>query len=449
MRAAGFRERLRKIGERMRRRGPTAAAEALLVALFLLAFLVLLKFLFPDGTGLRDLLRDGGASAPEEAGGRFWNRDGDGAAPATVPIAGRVAAIRNDVQSRRAESIAWERAENGMALYPRDAVQTSRDSGASIWIGGRGTVDMGEKSLMVVRRVEREAASGGKRSILLMVEGEIRGRVDGTKREPVALDLASMGGVGRIVSRGGRGGATDFRVTVNPDRTTTYSVFEGSALVQGMGSSVTVGANQYTIVSRTAPPTRPAALPAAPEIDGPGDGAEYVFRSLPPRVRFSWNAAEPADAFHVVLARDPEFREPVVSEWVPGTPAGEGSAAGEGSFVHGNLPEGTYYWRVTAKRGGVESGYPKARMVRLVRKTAPPALRAEAVPDPARGDWCLVRGTADRGASLRVAGREVPQDDKGAFESIVPLERGINLIVVEASDAAGNTAYVSLRATGK
>ena len=39
--------------------------------------------------------------------------------------------------------------------------------------------------------------------------------------------------------------------------------------------------------------------------------------------------------------------------------------------------------------------------------------------------------------------------EKGDFECFVPLERGINRIVVEASDAAGNTAYKSLRVIGK
>jgi hypothetical protein len=444
MRAGGIPERLRGAWRRMRGRAAKTAAEAALVALFLLAFLVVLRSLFPEGTGLRGVIRGGGAGGTEGAEGRFWARDGGKVLPTSVPIAGYVAGIRNDVQSRRADSIAWSRASTGMRLYPRDAVQTARDSAASIRIGGKGAVHLGEKSLLVIRRMEKEAESGAKRSILLMVDGEIRGRIVGTRREPVVVDLESMGGVGRIVSRGGRGGAADFRVTVNPDRMTTYSVFEGSALVRGLGRSVTVGANQYTIVSPAAPPTDPAALPPAPEIEGPEDGAEYLFRSLPPRVRFAWKDAGAAEAFRVVLARDPEFRDTVVDEWV-----GAGGPDGSGSFVHGNLPEGSYYWSVTSRRGFVESGYPKARALRLVRKTAPPALRTEAAPDAGRGDFCVVRGATEPGASLRVAGKEVVPDGAGAFEAVVPLERGINMIVVEASDAAGNTAYRSLRVTGK
>lgn len=444
MSGSGVRERVRGAWERVRERAAKTAAEGLLVALFLLVFLLVLRSIFPGGTGLRGVIRDGGPDGPERAEVRLWTRDAGKVLPGAVPIAGYLAGTRNDVRSRRADSIAWGRAEKGTRLYPRDAVQTARDSSATIWVGGRGTVHLGEKSLLVVRRMEREVESAAKRSILLMVDGEIRGRIEGTRREPVSVDLESMGGVGRIVSRGGKGGATDFRVTVNPDKTTTYSVFEGSARVRGFGRSVTVGANQYTIVSPAAPPTDPAALPEAPEISGPGDGEEYLFRSLPPRVRFTWEGARGAEAFRVVLATDPGFRDTVVDEWVEG-----GGSAGSGSFVHGNLPGGLYHWRVSARRGGVESGYPKARALRIVKKATPPALRAEALPDPSRGDFCLVRGTTEPGVSLRVAGKALLQDGTGAFESVVPLERGINMIVVEASDAAGNTAYRSLRVTGR
>jgi len=60
-----------------------------------------------------------------------------------------------------------------------------------------------------------------------------------------------------------------------------------------------------------------------------------------------------------------------------------------------------------------------------------------------------VKGTTEPGASLLVAGKTVETDGKGRFESIVPLKRGINMVVVESSDAAGNTAYRSLRVDGK
>ena len=433
----GIRARIRAMGKNSRGRWGKTAAEVALVALFFLAFLALLNALFPSGTGLRSLIRGGDT---EDRGAEWTERkygpllQGD-SAPGTVPIAGYVSLTRNDVQSRRADAVAWMPAAKGMPLHSRDAVQTASNSGASLRVGGTGTIDMGEKSLVIVQRIEKDLVRREKRSFLLMVDGEMRGRIEGTREEPVAVNVASAGGVGRIVSRGGNEGAADFRVAVNPDRTTTYSVFKGTAEVEGMGRTVRVGSNQYTIVSPSAPPTSPAPLPAAPAPVGPADGAEYVFRSLPPQVPFSWADGEPAEAYRVTLARDPGFRDRLVDVWVANP-----------SFTHGNLPAGTYYWRVSAKRGGVESGYPKTRAVRLVRSTALPVLQAEATP---RGDTALVRGMTAPGASLLVAGKAVVPGETGEFDCIVPLERGINRIVVESSDTAGNTAYRSLRVVGK
>jgi len=435
----GIRDRIRAMRENARGRWGKTAAEVALVALFFLAFLALLNFLFPAGTGLRSMIRSGGT---EDQGAEWMERksglllQGD-SSPATVPIAGYVSLTRNDVQSRRADAVAWIPAATGMPLHSRDAVQTARNSSASLRVGGTGSIDIGEKSLVILQRMEKDLARREKRSFLLMVDGELRGRIEGTKEDPVAVNVASAGGVGRIVSRGGNEGAADFRVSVNPDRTTTYSVFEGTAEVEGMGRTVRVGANQFTIVSPSAPPTSPAVLPVAPAPVGPADGTEYAFRSLPPQVLFSWTDGEPAEAYRITLARDPGFRDRLVDEWVA-----------RRSFTHGNLAAGTYYWRVSAKRGGVESGYPKTRAVRLVESAAPPFLRAEALPVPS-GDRVLVRGVTAPGASLLVAGKAIVPGEKGEFDCFVPLERGISMIVVESSDTAGNTAYRSLRVVGK
>jgi hypothetical protein len=37
-----------------------------------------------------------------------------------------------------------------------------------------------------------------------MVGREIRGKIEGSRKEPVSVELASVGGVGRIVSKGAK-----------------------------------------------------------------------------------------------------------------------------------------------------------------------------------------------------------------------------------------------------
>jgi hypothetical protein len=58
------RGRIRAMLENTRGRWGKTAAEVALVALFFLAFLFLLNFLFPSGTGLRSLIRGGATGDP-------------------------------------------------------------------------------------------------------------------------------------------------------------------------------------------------------------------------------------------------------------------------------------------------------------------------------------------------------------------------------------------------
>ncbi|MBE0606323.1 MAG: hypothetical protein IH610_08570, partial [Deltaproteobacteria bacterium] len=195
----GIRARIRAMWENTRGRWGKTAGELAVVALFFLVFLAVLNVLFPSGTGLRSLIRGGDTEYP----GTEWAEresgpllEGD-SAPATVPIAGFISMTRNDVQSRRADAVAWIPAATGMPLHTRDAVQTAANSSASIQVGGKGTIDLGEKSLVILQRIEKDVARREKRSFLLMVDGEIRGRIEGTREDPVAVNVASAGGVGR------------------------------------------------------------------------------------------------------------------------------------------------------------------------------------------------------------------------------------------------------------
>ena len=47
------------------------------------------------------------------------------------------------------------------------------------------------------------------------------------------------------------------------------------------------------------------------------------------------------------------------------------------------------------------------------------------------------------GAIVFVGDQEIPTDETGAFEHRISLELGINLIIVEAVDRAGNVSYQS------
>ena len=54
-----------------------------------------------------------------------------------------------------------------------------------------------------------------------------------------------------------------------------------------------------------------------------------------------------------------------------------------------------------------------------------------------------MRGRTEPGARILVADEDVPVTEGGEFVYWVSLNRGLNVVVIEAWDEAGNTSYSS------
>ena len=79
----------------------------------------------------------------------------------------------------------------------------------------------------------------------------------------------------------------------------------------------------------------------------------------------------------------------------------------------------------------------------MTRDVEPPALRVVFPTLPVLDDRVLVEGTAESGAVVFIGDTEVRTAVSGEFAHEVSLERGVNVVVVEAVDAAGNVTYRS------
>src|SRR4030065_55289 len=146
-----------------------------------------------------------------------------------------------------------------MRLASRDAVQTSRRSGASIRFSGKDSIEMGENSLVILRKVEQDPVRLTKRSTLLVIDGEFRGNLGGAEKQTVDFELGKSGARARAASA-------------------------------------------------------PVALPSSPVLSSPANDAVFFYRSLPPIVSLAWNVLEGTDSYRIVLARDREFRDIVARE---------------------------------------------------------------------------------------------------------------------------------------
>ena len=411
-----------------------------LVLIFFSVFLYFLNALFPTGTGLRSLisLPDRLTSTAAEQG-----KDSDVLQAQDMPnVVGEVAATlswtRNSVKSKGSEAIAWQSAAVGKLLYDRDAVQTLNRSAAQITFDEENIIDMGSNSLLIIKQMDHDPVYHEKRSFMVLVDGDLHGHLGAGGKDSMSVKVGTPGAM--VTTRGGSGadGPVDFKISVNPDNSSTIAVYSGSAEVVALGQTVMVGANQATVVGLNQAPMAPGDLPDRVHLKTPSAGGVFYYRDLPPKIRFAWRSKPSVTEFHYVLARDSYFHDIITDE-----------VFSTDRFNHGNLKKGTYYWKVSAKSGTIEGLFSETRQLNVVRDTTPPALQVHFPPGTVSTGRYILRGKAEPGARVFVGGKRVSTTSKGKFEYRLKLRPGMNVIVVEAIDSVDNVAYRSRRVVSK
>lgn len=417
------------------------SAEGIVIAgLGLLVFALLMGILyalFPSGTRLDMTLNSGKADTQDGLGGPGRKPLlSQGTQEAELNAAGQWSAmltrVQRNVKSKSAAKLAWETAREGMTLNDQDAIQTLRQSSAQIRFDENNALDMGEHSLVVIRRMEKDLLQPEKRAFMVVVEGEIRGRMTGSDQTAAVLELATPGAVTRIPNPQQAGEQAEFKVRVNPDRSSTVTVFQGTAEVAAQGQKVLVGANQSTLVLPDEGPSAPRPLPRPPALEAPADAERFNYRGLPPRIAFAWEERPGVKRYHFVLARDADFKNIVTDE-----------SLARPALTHGGLKQGAFFWKVRVVDDFGESSFSPTRRFEVVQDQLPPKLEVSFPPETVSDPQVVLSGTAEPGAKVYVNGDPVPASAGGGFEHHLRLKQGINVILVEAVDALDNVAYCS------
>lgn len=419
--------------------------EGLITMLLVLAFfsilLSIMNTLFPSGSGLQAMLGRKTSDELASQGERKLLLAQGGHESDLTETGGLVAVltgIRNTVKSRRADTIAWAPATTGMSLHNRDAVQTLNRSSAVIKLDENSYLKMGDNSLVIIKRLEQDLWFPERRSFKVVTDGEIWGRIAGSDHESVHVELTTPGAVTRIQSRLETDGETDFKISVAPDKSSTVTVYQGAAEVEALGEKVQVINHQSTMVELNQAPSAPISLPDPVELKSPLDGSVFYYRELPPQIQFTWKGRPEPKGYHFVLSRDPSFSEIVIEEQISKT-----------GFTHGNLRNGTYFWRVNALDGGGEGLYGETRQIQVVQDQKPPMLSVQLNPPTVTLAQFTLHGKTEPGSSVFVESNPVTTSTSGEFQHQLRLQPGINVVVVEAVDASGNVAYSSQLINGK
>ena len=278
-----------------------------------------------------------------------------------------------------------------------------------------------------------------KRSFMVLVDGDLRGKIDGSNPNSVFLEFGTP--AAKIHTRGGAATkkALDFKISVNPDKSSTVAVYSGSAEVEANGKMVTVGANEATIVAMGQSPLKPRAIPTAVVLGSPSSDHLVVYRDLPSLIRFDWKAQPETTSYHFLLARDPDFRKIVTDDTFE-----------KNRFRHGNLVKGTYYWRVSARYESIEGRFQQNPAVNVIQDKDPPiAGSAVSCRETVYDNQFNLEGKTEPGVRVFIGGVRVDTSRTGKFSYPLILQPGMNVIVVEAFDMVNNAAYRSKRVVSK
>lgn len=419
--------------------------EVLITLLLVLAafygVVAIINSLFPTGSSLLGTSLPGGSKMRlrGDVNSKLYVRSGE--YEADIMDQAGVAAILHDavasVKRKPSTGIAWERAGNGTPLYDSDAVQTMRNASASIVFDQDNALRIGENSLVIVKRMERDVFRSEKRTVMVMIDGELSGTLARGSDLALMVEVNTPGAVTRIAGDGASGGA-EFRIMVNEDKTSTIMVMSGTAEVVTNGQAVTVQPNQYLTVEDGRAVVAQRTLPPAAAPEAPSHGKNYVYRDLPPVVEFSWKAMQAIGHYHLQIARDADFGDVVVDEKIKAT-----------RFTHGNLGAGEYYWRVSAHDGRAEGPFALPRLLSLRRDRDPPRLDIDPLESESTRQKIRIKGRSEAGASIYIDGERLDAGPDGAFGHEITLQRGFNVVVIEAVDEAGNLAYQSHTVFGR
>ena len=115
-----------------------------------------------------------------------------------------------------------------------------------------------------------------------------------------------------------------------------------------------------------------------------------------------------------------------------------------GTLRHVGLPESVDFianrlgWKLDRN---VESRPTPVRRLDIVADLDPPALAVE-LPEMLAGlDRLPLRGKTEPGSELFIGNEPIAVGEAGGFEYTLELEPGLNMVVVEAVDTAGNSSY--------
>ena len=331
------------------------------------------------------------------------------------------------VEGRAPAQAGWSGRQLNDILVEFERVRTRSASTAQVTFRDLSRLRLNPNSNAIIQTMRTDPLTGGEVTKVNLLSGDFYALLNQmSERARFEIDVD---GIQTSTE------SADFWVQSEP-AVARFANYDEAELRIGEGpDSVSIGANEGAVVGRDGSSQVTDVL-AGPVPLAPGDGAELSGQM----VELGWEPAPQAAAYWLEVAVDDAFNQMQLSEW--GIP--------ETSYELRTLTPGSYHWRIAALDSfGLPGQWSHAANFHLMTDTTPPYLAIFSPTDGALVDEPRLEfaGETEPGARLVVNGTPVEVRPDGGFAIARKTAPGLNTLVFEAVDAAGNRTERALAIT--
>jgi hypothetical protein len=329
---------------------------------------------------------------------------------------------KGSVESRKPSDNVWKDAPLQAKLLESEMVRTLSSSFAEITFHDESRIRLNENSQAVIQRMRVDLLEKKKESSVSLVAGNAFALLASNQKKK-NFDFLIPGVSTKVNSK-------NFWVQKD-EQTTKVANYEGQIELTAQGATVVVGENQGSLVKANQKPTTPTLLLPSPSLASPENNATFFDR----QINFKWETVANAVHYWLEISRDKSFTNVVFNN----------NAVKSNSFTTTLSGEGSYYWRVASNdANGFPSRFSERGFFNIIRDTTAPFLQLTTPEDGAilRENFLRLSGSTEKDAALLLNGSAVKASSDGTFEAERPLKDGVNEILLEAKDSAGNVSRI-------
>ncbi|MBI2678556.1 MAG: FecR domain-containing protein [Candidatus Koribacter versatilis] len=338
--------------------------------------------------------------------------------------------IDGTVKVKKANSNSWVTADYSLPLEKGDIIRTDSEGIAKIVFADGTNYTVKQDSLIVVEENSTNAAQQTQVAVQVTT-----GTVDLTTANLAAGSKSQVTVAGATAVFGPQSAAQ----VKNDARADSHEIMltKGSGEVKRGTETVQLGSYEKVAFKNDSQFMSKSKEIGPPTLITPANMMPLFVSGKQTNVNFSWTPVDNVSGYHIRISKNPYFSSTVLDRRVSST-----------DVALNGLPEGAYYWVVTAMDGkGKESIESEKNRFTVIPKGSADVQLPLEIEFQQQAHIIIIQGKTEPAARVMVNGQEVPtvQEDGSFIYYTPPLPTGESVITVTAQNAKGGVATQTKR----